>query len=163
MNNKKITLREIEERDNSEIAGLIRSVFKEFKIDKPGSVYYDPTTDDLYNLFKKAGSVYWIAEDEGKIIGGGGIYSTPGLPDGCAELVKLYLLPEQRGRGIGRLLMERSFQSAKELGYKQLYLESMPELSKAIGMYEKAGFSFISSRMGNSGHFSCNIWMVKDL
>jgi putative acetyltransferase len=163
MHNQNITLREIEERDNREIAELIRSVFREFKIDKPGTVYYDPTTDDLYSLFKKPGSVYWIAEEDGKIVGGCGIYSTPGLPYGCAELVKLYLLPEYRGKGIGRQLMEKSYESAKDLGYKQLYLESMPELGKAIGMYEKSGFSFVTSRMGNSGHFCCDIWMVKDL
>jgi putative acetyltransferase len=163
MSNQGVTLRKIEERDNREIAGLIRSVFREFKIDKPGTVYYDPTTDDLYNLFKKPGSVYWIAEENGKIIGGCGLYSTPGLSDDCAELVKLYLLPGERGRGIGRMLMERTFESAREFGYRQLYLESMPELSKAIGIYEKAGFHFIPSRMGNSGHFCCNIWMLKEL
>ena len=163
MNNHGVALRQIEERDNGEIAELIRSVFREFRIDKPGTVYYDPTTDDLFNLFKTPGSEYWLAEENGRLLGGCGLYATPGLPDGCAELVKLYLLPECRGRGIGRMLMDRTFESARELGYRQLYLESMPELSKAIGMYEKAGFHFIPSRMGNSGHFNCDIWMLKEL
>jgi putative acetyltransferase len=163
MNNTGVELRKIEEKDNLEIAAVIRSVFREFKIDRPGTVYYDPTTDDLFNLFKAPGSVYWLAEENGKLAGGCGLYATPGLPDGCAELVKLYLLPEYRGRGIGRLLMEKTFDSARDLGYNQLYLESMPELNKAIGMYEKAGFHFIPSRMGNSGHFNCDIWMLKEL
>jgi putative acetyltransferase len=163
MNIHGIELRQIEEKDNHEIAALIRSVFREFKINKPGTVYYDPATDDLYNLFKTPGSVYWLAEENNKLIGGCGLYATPGLPDNCAELVKLYLLPECRGRGIGRMLMERAFESARELGYRQLYLESMPELSKAIGIYEKAGFHFLPCRMGNSGHFNCNIWMLKEL
>ena len=163
MNSQKIIIRKLEKRDNREIAEVIRSVFREFRIDKPGTVYYDPTTDDLFSLFKKPGSMYWIAEEDERIIGGCGIYATPGLPEGCAELVKLYLLPECRGKGIGRMLMEKTFESAKGLGYKQVYLESMPELSKAIGIYEKAGFSFISSRLGNSGHFCCDIWMVRDL
>jgi putative acetyltransferase len=163
MNGRDIIIRRIEERDNSQIAGVIRSVFREFRIDKPGTVYYDSTTDDLFSLFLQPGCIYWIAEENDKIIGGCGVYSTPGLPEGCAELVKLYLLPECRGQGIGRMLMEKSFESAKEFGYRQLYLESMPELSKAIGIYEKAGFKFISSRMGNSGHFCCDIWMIRDL
>jgi putative acetyltransferase len=163
MNNQGIILRTIEERDNKEIAELIRSVFREFHIDKPGTVYYDPTTDDLYNLFRKPGCIYWLAEENGKISGGCGLYATPGLPDGCAELVKLYLLSSHRGKGIGRMLMEKTIESARKLGYHQLYLESMPELSKAISMYEKAGFSFIPSRMGNSGHFCCDIWMIRDL
>jgi putative acetyltransferase len=158
-----ITLRNISQTDNKELAELIRTVFREFKIDRPGTVYFDPTTDDLYSLFQTYGSVYWIAEDDGKMAGGCGVFPTPGLPPGCAELVKLYLLSDQRGRGTGKLLLEKSIESAKKLGYSQLYLESLPELGKAIGLYEKSGFRFIPAPMGNSGHFGCDIWMIKDL
>jgi len=158
-----IIFRKIEKRDNSEIAELIRKVFREFKIDRPGTVYFDPTTDDLFTLFSVPGSEYWIAEEDGKIIGGCGVYPTPNLPEGCAELVKFYLSAEKRGRGTGWKLMEKTMESARKFGYKQLYLESMPELDKAISLYEKAGFSFIPAQLGNSGHFGCNIWMTKDL
>lgn len=161
--NEDILLRNLEEEDNKEIAGLIRTVFREFKIDRPGTVYFDPTTDDLHTLFRTPGSVYWIAEENGKMAGGCGVYPTPGLPAGCAELVKFYLLRPWRGRGIGRMLMEKCFESAKELGYRQLYLESLPELDKAVSMYLKAGFRHLSHALGNSGHFGCTIWMVKEL
>jgi putative acetyltransferase len=163
MNILDITFRTIEERDNKELAELIRTVFREFHIDRPGTVYFDPTTDNLFQLFRTTGSEYWIAEENGIMIGGCGVFPTPGLPEGCAELVKLYLSAAVRGRGIGRQLMEKTFESAKKYGYKTLYLESLPELSKAISLYEKAGFKFISGPLGNSGHFGCNIWMLKDL
>ena len=163
MDKLSITFRTIEERDNIELAALIRRVFREFKIDKPGTVYFDPTTDELYRLFQKEGSVYWLAEEDGKIIGGCGIFPTPSLPDRCAELVKFYLDPDQRGKGIGRTLLEICFDSARKFGYRQIYLESMPELEKAISIYEKAGFRFIPGSLGNSGHFGCNIWMLKNL
>jgi putative acetyltransferase len=155
--------RNIEEKDNKEIAELIRSVFREFKIDRPGTVYFDPTTDNLFTLFQTPGSRYWIVEEDNIIIGGCGVYATPGLPEGCAELVKLYLSSLHRGKGIGWKLLEKTFESAKKLGYKQLYLESLPELSKAISLYENTGFKHLSAPLGNSGHFGCNIWMVKDL
>ena len=158
-----IIFRNIEERDNLEIAELIRTVFREFKIDRPGTVYFDPTTDNLFKLFSTPGSEYWIAEENGKIVGGCGVFPTPGLPEGCAELVKFYLTASMRGRGIGWQLMEKTFESAKKNGFRQLYLESLPELSKAISLYEKAGFKFITGPMGNSGHFGCNIWMLKNL
>ena len=158
-----IIFRHLEKKDNKAIADLIRTVFREFKIDRPGTVYFDPTTDNLFDLFMTPGSEYWLAEENGEIAGGCGIYPTPGLPQGCAELVKFYLIASQRGKGIGRILMEKSFESAKKFGFQQLYLESMPELSKAISLYEKAGFKFIPGPMGNSGHFGCNIWMLKDL
>jgi putative acetyltransferase len=158
-----ILIRPIEESDNSEIAGLIRTVFREFKIDRPGTVYFDPTTDDLYNLFRKEGSVYWIAESAGVIIGGCGLYPTQGLPEGCAELVKLYLSSSFRGKGIGWKLIEKTIDSAKQFAYSQLYLESLPELGKAISLYERAGFRFIPHALGNSGHFGCDIRMLKEL
>jgi putative acetyltransferase len=162
MNERAITFRRIELRDNRGIADLIRRVFREFRIDRPGTVYFDPTTDDLFTLFSTPGSEYWIAEDSGVIIGGCGVYPTPGLPDGCAELVKLYLDASSRGKGIGWQLMEKTFESAKRLGYRQLYLESLPELSRAISLYEKAGFKMLQSPLGNSGHFGCDIWMIKE-
>lgn len=158
-----ITYRPITEKDNKEIAELIRTVFREFNIHRPGTVYFDPTTDHLYELFRVPGSEYLIAEEKGIILGGCGVYPTPGLPEGCAELVKFYLSASHRGKGIGWKLMEKTFDSAKRNGYKQLYLESLPELSKAISLYEKAGFKFITGPLGQSGHFGCNIWMLKDL
>jgi putative acetyltransferase len=108
-------------------------------------------------------SEYWIAEEDGIIVGGCGVFATPGLPVACAELVKFYLSADNRGKGTGWRLMEKTFESAKRLGYKKLYLESLPELKRAISLYEKAGFKFISGPMGNSGHFGCDIWMLKDI
>lgn len=158
-----ITFRKIEPSDNREIADLIRGVFREFGVDRPGTVYTDPTTDHLYELFRLTRSVYWIAEVDGVMAGGCGVYPTAGLPEGCAELVKFYLSAPNRGKGIGKSLMERCFISAREMEFRQLYLETFPELAKAVGMYEKAGFRYLPEPLGDSGHFSCNIWMLKEL
>ncbi len=158
-----VIFRNIEERDNAALATIIRTSLKEFGANKPGTVYFDPTTDDLYQLFTTAGSVYFIAEEENTLLGGCGIYPTENLPAGTCELVKLYLHTDARGKGIGKLLMEKSLQAAKEMGYKKVYLESMPELKVAVPMYEKMGFEYLSGPMGNSGHGGCSIWMIKEL
>jgi putative acetyltransferase len=158
-----VHIRPIEKKDNPLLAELIRGVFREFKIDRPGTVYTDPTTDSLYELFRTPKSQYWVAEENGVLLGGCGIFPTEGLPAGCAELVKFYLSSGARGRGIGKALMQKSFGAAAALGYKQLYLESFPELEKAVGMYEKAGFSRLPEPMGNSGHYACTLWMIKNL
>lgn len=156
-------IRKVEMKDNSEVASLIRNVFREFNIDRPGTVYFDPTTDDLYTLFQTQGSVYWIACENDRILGGCGVFPTPGLTEGCAELVKFYLEAGSRGKGLGWKLMQRSFESAREMGYKQIYLESLPELGRAISLYERAGFRSLPGQLGNSGHFGCTIWMIRDL
>lgn len=157
-----IIFREIEERDNEAIAALIRGVFDEFNIHRPGTVYFDPTTDNLHGLFNIKGARYWIAEQDGVIVGGCGVYPTPGLPQGCAELVKFYLSAAIRGRGIGKMLMDKTFETAREFGYKSIYLESLPELDRAISLYEKASFRSIDGPLGDSGHFGCKIWMLKN-
>lgn len=155
-----ITYREIREKDNQELAEVIRTILREFKIDKPGTVYTDPTTDHLSEVFKTEQSAYWIAEEDDKIIGGCGIFPTAGLPGGCVELVKLYTSAAARGKGVGKMLMQKSIESAQQFGYNEIYLESFPELTTAIGMYEKAGFKKLSAPLGNSGHFACNVWML---
>jgi putative acetyltransferase len=158
-----LTIRPITREDNAALAAVIRQVFREFGVDRPGTVYTDPTTDYLYEVFRDSHSAYWVAEMEGTLVGGCGVYPTEGLPEGCAELVKFYLSSAHRGKGIGLLLMEKTFESARQLGYSQLYLESFPELGKAVSMYEKAGFKPLNAPMGNSGHYACTIWMLKEL
>ena len=156
-------LRLLEKKDNEAIAKIIRQVLTEFKANRPGTVFTDPTTDDLYSIFLNDRSMYSVAEQDGEIMGGGGIYPTEGLPEGYCELVKLYLLAETRGKGIGKALIEQCFSTAKHYGFTHIYLESMPELSGAISIYQKLGFKPIDAPLGNSGHFGCDIWMVKSL
>ncbi|HCL83077.1 MAG TPA: GNAT family N-acetyltransferase [Chitinophagaceae bacterium] len=158
-----ICIRPLRVGDNAGIAAIIRNILAEFGADKPGTVFFDPTTDNLFQLFSVPDSAYFIAEADGKIVGGSGVFPTPGLPAGCCELVKLYLLPEMRGQGLGHRLMEICFQKAIEFGFSKMYLETMPELRMAIGLYERAGFSYLPGPLGQSGHFGCDLWMIKSL
>jgi putative acetyltransferase len=160
---KNISIRPVLAADNQTIAAIIRKILIEFGANKPGTVFYDPTTDDMFQLFSVPFSAYFIAGAEDKILGGAGVFPTPGLPPGCCELVKLYLLPEIRGQGLGMMLMEKCIQQAVTFGYKQMYLETMPELNNAIGLYEKAGFKYLNRPLGKSGHFGCDVWMIRDL
>ena len=162
--NKNISFREIQPTDNLAIATIIRTALEEYGEAKPGTVYTDPTTDDLFAIFQNVPkSVYYIAELEGEVIGGCGVYPTLGLPNNYAELVKLYLKKEFRGMGIGRELMNRSISFAQKNEYTYLYIESFPSLKEAIQLYEKLDFQILPEPLGNSGHFACDVWMVKEL
>ncbi len=156
-------IRPVKEADNPYLAKMIRKVFEEHDAPKKGTVYSDPTTDSLYESFRIEKSVLWVAEENGQILGCCGIYPTTGLPQQCVELVKFYLPKESRGKGIGKILMEKSIDSAKEFGYLELYIESLPQFSKAVDMYRKQGFIQLKNPLGASGHTSCNIWMLKSL
>ena len=158
-----VIFREVKKEDNVLLARMIRQVFKEHDAPQSGTVFSDPTTDNLFGLFRKSRSVLWVAELDGIALGCCGIYPTEGLESKCLELVKFYLAESERGKGTGRQLMELCIASARKLGYKKLYIESMPHFSKAVRIYEKLGFRKLSSPLGNSGHTTCNIWMLLEL
>jgi putative acetyltransferase len=156
-----IQIRLIEQRDNAALATIVRNTLAEFGANHPGTVYYDPTTDALFELFQKEGSIYYVAERNGQLLGGAGIYPSDGLPADTCELVKMYLLPAARGIGLGKNLIDRVLQFAKDHGYKNVYIETMPELKQAMKVYEKFGFHYLDGPMGNTGHTGCSIWMLK--
>jgi len=159
-----IIIRNIEQKDNAILAKIIRSCFHDFEVKcTAGTVYQDPTTDDLFSLFQTPKSQLWVAELEGKIVGCCGIFPTENLPENCTELVKFYISENGRGKGIGKALLEKTIESAKQLGYSQIYLESIPEFSTAVSIYEKQGFKFLEKPLGNSGHDGCNLWMLKEM
>ncbi len=160
MNN--IIIRHIKQNDNATIAAIIRKTLEEFGANHPGTVYYDDATDALYELFSSTPrSVYFIAEKDGIIVGGGGIYPTMGLPNNTCELVKMYLLPGARGIGLGKRLINQCIDFAESVGYKNIYLETMTELKQALNVYERMGFTYLDAPMGNSGHHGCELWMIK--
>lgn len=158
-----IEIREIKQSDNKDAAAMIRAVFIEHDAEQKGTVYSDPTTDNLYELFtQQEQSVFYIALLGDELVGTCGIYPTEGLPNGCAELVKYYLKAEARGIGIGKALMEKSIVAAKSMGYHQLYIESLPVFEKAVRIYEKQGFKRLPEALSNA-HPGCNLWFIKDL
>jgi putative acetyltransferase len=158
-----VTIRSIRQSDNPVLSKIVKDTLAEFGANHPNTVYYDPSTDTLYELFQEKGAGYFVAEINDEIVGGGGIYPTQGLPADTCELVKMYLLPHARGTGLGRTLIEKSLAFAKETGYKNVYLESMPELRQALKVYAKFGFEYLKGPMGNSGHTGCSLWMLKKL
>jgi putative acetyltransferase len=159
-----MNIRLIKPSDNPALAQIIRNTLEEFGANHPGTVYFDSSTDSLYEVFRQPRSVYYVAEsNDGKILGGGGIFPSEGLPVDTCELVKMYLLPEARGTGLGKAIIELCLKTARDEGFKKIYLESMPELKQALKVYEKFGFTYLDSALGNTGHFGCDLHMLKEL
>ena len=156
-------IRKIIANDNSAMADIIRNSLLEFNAAKPGTVYFDETTDHLSDSFTEKKSAYFVIEINNEIAGGAGFFPTTGLAENTCELVKMYVSKKFRGNGYGQTLLEKCMEEARNEGYKKMYLESMPELKNALSMYEKNGFEYIHGSIGNSGHTGCEIWMIKDL
>jgi putative acetyltransferase len=158
-----IEIRKIKPSDDAALAEIIRTSLEEFGANKPGTVYYDTSTDHLSTLFEATHSVYYVAVENGQLLGGVGLFPTEGLPPDTVELVKMYLSPLSRGKGLGKYLMLKIIEEAKQMGFQKVYLETMNELSKAVATYQHLGFELLSQPLGESGHHSCEIWMLLDL
>lgn len=158
-----IIIRKIIADDNAKIAAIIRRSLEDFNAVKQGTVYFDETTDHLYELFQAERSSYFVATINDEVVAGAGIFPTEGLPHKTCELVKMYVSSNVRGKGLGKILLQRCIDEAKNNGFEKMYIETMPELTNAIAMYKKYGFDFIPSSLGNSGHSGCDLFMMKDL
>jgi len=102
-----------------------------------------------------------VVELDEHIVGGGGLQAVDNESVKTCELQKLYFLPQARGLGIGKTLLQKILETAQAFGFKQCYLESFDNMHAAIGLYEKQGFKPINHTMGNTGHSACGVWMLK--
>lgn len=158
-----VILREIQVEDNGEVAKLIRRVLEDLGAPKVGTAYADRALDDMYGQYRAPRSVYFVVEREGRIIGGAGIAPLEQYTGIVCELQKMYFLQEARGQGIGTRMMDLCLERARQYGFGQCYLETMPYMQAARKLYKRTGFESIDAPMGNTGHFSCPVWMLKTL
>ncbi len=163
MTQKDIIIRKIQAQDNKAIAGVIKAVFIEVGLPLTGTAYEDADTTAMFEAYQDDKAVYFVIEQQGVVVGGAGIKA---LNDGNAlvcELQKMYFSPQIRGLGLGQVLIQKCLQAARDFGFEKCYLESATQLKAAIHIYEKVGFSHLSQSLGNTGHFACGVFMLKDL
>jgi putative acetyltransferase len=153
-------IRRITSKDSIAVAQIIRTVMPEFGAGGQGFAIHDSEVDDMHCAYNKEGCIYFVCEDDGRILGGGGI--GPLERDIC-ELKKMYFFPEARGRGLGQKLLERCLESAREMGYERCYIETFNTMKGAMKLYEKNGFTRIPGPLGNTGHFACDTFYILKL
>jgi putative acetyltransferase len=156
-------IRKIKQEDNAAIAAIVKQVMEEFNADPKTTVLGDPSLHTMFQNYQQPGAIYYVVEIDNKIIGGCGIRKLDGADNSICELQRMFLLPETRGKGIGKKLIELCINDAKHFNYKKIYLESLKQMSGAIFLYEKSGFKRISQPLGNTGHGGCDVNMILGL
>lgn len=154
-------IRLITEKDNLQLCQLIRQILEQENLALPGTAYYDESLTNLSAYYQKdENTAYFVVTDETeKVYGGAGIGH---FSEGICELQKLYLLPELRGQGWAKKLMDTVLSFAQN-HYEQIYLESHTNLSRALELYKKYGFTSLSAPLSGSEHSLMNVWMLKKL
>jgi putative acetyltransferase len=157
------TLRPICPDDDAAMAEVIRAVMPEFGACGPGFAITDPEVDHLSRAFAQPGSAYFVLQREGRVVGGGGLAPLAGGEPGVCELRKMYLLPEARGSGQGRAMLDLCLETARRFGYGRCYLETLTGMDAAMRLYERAGFTRLCAPLGATGHFGCDRWYAREL
>ncbi len=137
--------RKIRKNDNSVLAQIIRTNLEKVHLNIPGTVYFDSQLDSLSEFYeeKTHKRCYFVAlNDKDEVVGGVGVAEFDGIKD-CAELQKLYFDDSIKGKGYSKELISIVERWAKEAGFQKLYLETHHNLSVAIHLYQKLGFSEI--------------------
>lgn len=158
-----MNIRKIKKSDNKALATMLRTVLTEVGANSDGFAFADPQLDHMFEYYEKQKGSYYVVENElGKIIGAAGIGELLGEPN-MIELQKMYFLPEARGIGLAQQLMSILIAEAKKMGFTACYIETIDSLKAAIKLYERNGFKHVPNACGNTGHFGCNVYMVKQL
>ena len=156
-------IRPINESDNKHISVILREVLIEMDIPRIGSAYEDPEINNMYESYQSKRSIYFVVEENNKILGGAGINQLKNGDINICELQKMYFHKSIRGRGIGDKMIELCLNFAVKSNYKKCYIETMPNMVDAQKLYIKKGFEYIDNPLGNTGHKACPIWMLENL
>lgn len=163
MSNNNIIIREIRQEDNAQIESIIREVFIEYKLPLVGTAYADNETPKMFESYSNTNEIYYVVTIDGIVEGGGGLKPLNGMESDVCEVQKMYFSSRIRGKSYGKKLFLKCLEKAKELDFKQCYLETIPELKEAIHIYKSNGFKNLEAPFGETGHFNCGVWMIKDM
>jgi putative acetyltransferase len=157
-------LRLIKPEDNTGLKDLIVTTLKTFGAARTGFAFQDESLNDMYSNYNKPGACYYVIVKNGKVYGGAGIDKLKGYSiDKIAEVQKMYFKEELRGLGFGKHIMGNLLEEAQKMGYKKCYLETLVTMEKANKLYQAVGFELLDKPLGDTGHFGCDRWYIKDL
>ena len=163
MTSKDFIIREIKAKDNINLAKVIRNVILEMGAPKVGTAFEDEATDKMFETYQKENAVYFVVEHKNRVVGGAGIAQLDNFDGNICELQKMYFLPIARGKGLGTKLIQTCLEKAKIYGFEKCYLETLPYMKAAVKLYKKYGFKDLDIPMGNTCHYNCNVWMIKEI
>ena len=121
----------------SEYTDMLVSINPEFHLYLDIQHYDDEKENPSLKYALPDGRLYLDISDDGIARG---CIALRKLSDGKGEVKRLYVRPEYRGNGIATALVERIIEDARNIGYKELYLDTLPELESAVRLYKSFGF-----------------------
>lgn len=156
-------IRAIRKADNPSLARVIRKVLVDLGAPKVGTALADTSLDSMFETYQGKRRVYFVVEEKGIVLGGAGIAALENYDGNICELQKMYFLDSARGKGLGKLMLSRCLEAATSFSFESCYLETMSYMMAAQNLYKKFGFQYLDGPLGDTGHFSCPVQMLKKL
>lgn len=123
--------------DADAVKAIVFGVLREYGLE-PEPEGIDSDLENIAdNYLASGGEFEVIVDSDDRVLGTCGLYP---LDETTVELRKMYFLPQIRGRGLGKELLGRALDTARELGFRTVELETANVLKEAIGLYRSFGF-----------------------
>ncbi len=133
----KIEIRSATNADCENVQNLVFSILREYGLE-PDLNGTDKDIADIEANYINRGGIFELIENEaGELLGTVGLYP---MNDETVELRKMYFSTKLRGQGFGKKTLQRMIETARQLGYQKIYLETAVILKEAVHLYEKFGF-----------------------
>lgn len=131
-------IRDWEKSDRTDAYCVISSVLAEYGLG------WEPTGADrdvleVENFYLSTGGEFWVISQQGQLVGTGGYYPTP-RGEKAVEIRKMYLLPDVRGLGLGKFLLQQLEMAIAARGFEQIWIETASVLVEAVKLYESSGY-----------------------
>lgn len=128
-------IRDWQESDRALAAEVIRQVLVEYGLPwQPEEADWDVI--EVKQAYLDRGGEFWVVEAEGEIMGTAAYYPIKEDFQGV-EIRKMYLLPQVRGRGLGKYLLQQLEKAIALKGFTTVYIETASVLKEAVILYEK--------------------------
>jgi ribosomal protein S18 acetylase RimI-like enzyme len=133
-------------RSAADLAATAR-LFEAYAASLPIDLAYQDFATELATLLGRyappEGELLLVRDRDGKPLGCVALRQL--TEDGCCEIKRLYVVPEGRGLGVGRALVDAVLAAAVRIGYREARLDTLPDMARAIALYRQAGFEPIEA------------------
>ncbi|TAE54651.1 MAG: GNAT family N-acetyltransferase [Nostocales cyanobacterium] len=150
------TIRNLQPSDYQIILNIIQAIRLEYGVIIPQEYDQDMQTyTAIEKYYLETGGLFWVVEKENKILGTAAFYPYKAAEKG-AEIKKIYLLPQARGKGLGKFLLHRLELEIANRGFSSIWIKTINLFKEATSLYENSGYSkFIDIETPKNGYIYC--------
>ena len=135
---KDFLIRIWEEGDRLLASSIIHSVLSEYGLGwEPNGA--DRDVLQVEECYLATGGEFWVIEHQNKLVGTGAYYPIQ-RGENAVEIRKMYLLPNVRGFGLGKYLLQQLEISIASRGFQEIWIETASILTEAVKLYESNGY-----------------------